>query len=104
MGIGITKGSDLLRLFPLILKGQRVRDQDGHVLGRVVSTGELDIEIKHGIFFPLFYFLDYVEITSAFGDSLYVAGGKSALRSVALSSQRPYSLRDFVLRAVNWRA
>ena len=93
MGIGITKRGDLLRLFPSILKGQRVRDQGGHVLGRVVSTGEFNIEIRHGILFPLFYFLNYVEITSAFGGSLYVARGKSALRPLTLSSQRPYPLR-----------
>lgn len=73
----------------------KVRDQNGHILGKVVATGELEMEIMRGVFFPRFYHVPYEEITSAFGNSLYVARGESALRPLNRLKPRFYLLKSF---------
>jgi hypothetical protein len=95
MGAEITKCGELLGLFPGILAWMKVRDQNGGILGKVVATGELEMEIMRGIFFPRFYLVSYVEITSAFGSALYVARGESALRPLNRLKPRLYLLRSF---------
>jgi nitrite reductase (NO-forming) len=95
MGAGITRCSELLGLFPGILAWMKVRDQNGRILGKVVATGELEMEIMRGIIFPQFYLVPYVEITSAFGNSLYVARGESALRPLNRLKPRLYLLKSF---------
>jgi hypothetical protein len=95
MGAGITRCSELLGLFPGILAWMKVRDQNGRILGKVVATGELEMEIMRGIIFPRFYLVPYVEITSAFGNSLYITRGESALRPLNRLKPRLYLLKSF---------
>jgi hypothetical protein len=92
MGAGITRREELLRLFPGILKWMRVRDLNGHTLGRVASTGDFEMVINKGFLFPQFYLLNYIEITGAFGNSLYVARGEAALSPLTLTRPRFYLL------------
>lgn len=69
----MTRKLELVERFPGLLLGKVLRAQDGHRIGRVIKLEDHSLEIEQGLFRHDRFHLDYDEITSASGDSIYVA-------------------------------
>lgn len=76
--MGQTSVSNLLIQVPGLLKGLSVRTQDGRYLGRVIAIGETSLEAEGGFFLLHYFYVDYLEISSAWGGSIYLPKGIDA--------------------------
>ena len=78
--MGQTSITDLLNQVPGLIKGLSLRSQNGKHLGRVIAVGKSGLEIQAGRWWRRrYYYLNYIEIISAFHNSIYIYGGYEAL-------------------------
>ena len=81
----MTRKTELVDRLPELLLGKIVRAQDGHRLGRITKLGAQSLDVEQGLFKHRTFHLDYDELTSANGNSVYVSVDRDDARGTAHS-------------------